>query len=159
MINTIKSADLIFVHGNGPIAHAVEDISHSKYDHVAGLVKPNELFEANALRKVGYEALDAYDGEADIFTCDELTDEQRKQIVQYVFAHQGEHYGYKIIGWEMVHFIFHVDLPMKDDNEPDCSYLWQEAYRSVGVDLCPGLKYAAPGDLANSKLLRKVGSL
>lgn len=159
VIITIKPADLIFVRGNGPIDHAIESISHSSYNHVAGLVKPNELFEAQALRNVGYQALDVYKGDADIYTCDELTDEQRQQIVQYVLDHQGEHYGYKLIAWEFAHFVFHVDLPMKDKDEPDCSYLWQEAYRSVGVDLCPGLEYAAPGDLAESKLLRKVGEL
>ncbi len=156
---TIKPADLILVRGDGLIDKAIEEISHSPYSHVAGLVKPNELIEAQAFRRTGYQGLDYYHGVSDVFTCDSLTDEQRNQIVAFVMKEVGTEYDYLLIPWEFEHYVFHVDLPFaEDDARHDCSTLWSDAYRSVGVDLCPGVKYPTPGDLGTSMRLRKLGS-
>lgn len=54
-----RIADLIFVRGTGPISRAIEEIEHSPYSHVAGVVKENELIEAPA-RICSYLWADAY---------------------------------------------------------------------------------------------------
>ncbi|WP_067923638.1 hypothetical protein [Alicyclobacillus shizuokensis] len=155
----IRQADLILVRGHGPIERIIEHVTDSPYCHVAGLVKDNELIEAQAGHKIGYQALDYYDGVSDVFTCDMATEEQRQQIVEWVVNRLGGHYDYLLIGWEALHYILHVDLPYNPDpNRFDCSQLWSEAYRSVGIDLCPGIKFPSPADTANSPVLRKVGS-
>lgn len=155
-----KPADLLFVRGDGPISTAIERIEDSVYSHVAGVVKQGELFEAQALRNTGYQALDRYDGHADLFTCASLSDSQRTGITQFVLSKAGTHYAYRLLALEFEHYVFHLHPQYNDDGrEYDCSQLWLDAHRSVGVDLCPNVTFASPGDLATSKLLRKVGSL
>lgn len=155
---TPRPADLIFVRGSGPIDRLIEIVSRSPYSHVAGLVKPNELIEAQGLRKTGYQGLDFYDGCSDIYTCDSLTDEQRQGIVDFVTKQVGTKYDYGLIAWEAVHFLLHIDCPYSEGKRHDCSTLWNDAYKSVGINLRPDLKYPSPGELAQSKLLKKVGS-
>ncbi|WAH37709.1 C40 family peptidase [Alicyclobacillus dauci] len=156
----VKLADLIFIKGDGFFSRVIERIEHSPYSHVAGVVKPNELVESIAFRPIGYGGVDTYDGVADVFTCNQLTDAQRQAVVNFVIERIGTGYDYPIIGWELFHYEFHIDLPYREDGKDfDCSELWRVAYKSVGIDLCPGLEYASPGDMVLSPLLRKVGSL
>jgi uncharacterized protein YycO len=156
----LKPADLIFVRGDGLIDRIIESVTHSPYSHVAGVVKPNELVEAQGGRRTGYAALDFYAGAADIYTCDIMTDEQRKMAVEFVIREVGTRYAYGEIAWEFVHYVFHLDLPMKDSlSKFDCSQLWFDAYKTAGINLRPDLQFVAPADLAQSPLLRKVGPL
>jgi hypothetical protein len=155
--DAMKLADLILVRGDGIVSRVIEGIIHSPYSHVAGIVKPNELIEAQGLRKVGYQALDFYAGQYDVYTCDTLTDEQRAQIVDYVTRAVDYHYDYILVAVEFVRYVFHIMLPYREPfSARICSTLWADAYRSVGVDLCPGIRYPSPADIAQSKLLRKI---
>lgn len=151
-----RAADLILVRGNTIIDKLIEDVSHSEYSHCAGIVKPNELVESQFGRTTGYEPLDAYAGEYDVYTCDTLTDDQRNAIVKFVLNKIGTPYNAALVGWEFVFYAFHINLPMHEGNCYDCSELWRQAYKSVGVDLCPNVEYASPSDLALSSLLRKL---
>jgi hypothetical protein len=153
-----KIADLILVRGTSLIDRTIESVSHSEFSHVAGLVKPNELIEAQGFRRTGYQALDFYDGKADVFTCDGLTNTQRRMILAYVIKEVGTRYDWLLIGWEAVRYLLGILLPFREWHSRICSTLWADAYKEAGVDLCPGIRYPTPGDLAQSKLLRKVGS-
>jgi hypothetical protein len=156
----IKLGDLILVRGNEGLSYEIEWITRSPYSHVAGVVKPNELIEAQAFRKTGYQALDYYAGCADLFTCDAATDEQRLQMVANIERFIGSHYSYLLIGWELIRYAFGVMLMPKKSWDPIiCSTLWVvEGYRHVGIDLCPGIRFPSPADIANSNLLRKISS-
>jgi hypothetical protein len=155
---SIQPGDLILVRGIGWTDRVIESVTHSPYSHVAGLVKTNELIEAQAFRRVGYQALDYYAGGADVYTCDALTDAQRAQIVEYVKRAVGYRYDYLLLAVEAARYLLHVCLPYREPfRSRICSTLWSDAYRAAGVDLCPGIRYPSPGDIAQSKLLRKVG--
>lgn len=156
----IRPGDLILVNGSGFIPDAIEKITHSSFSHVAGLVKPNELIEANGGRRTGYQALDLYAGCADVYTCDELTDEQRAKIVADVTAEVGKRYSYLLIGWEFIRYTLGVYLmPSKEWHPLICSVLWSDAYKRAGVDLCPGVFFPSPADIANSSKLRNIGKI
>jgi hypothetical protein len=155
----MKPADLVIVRGTDWMGRVVEEITQSPYCHVAGIVKENELIEANAFRWTGYAGLDAYKGQADVYTCDLLTDEQREKIVEYVTAFVGTHYDYLLLFWEWSRYKLRWVWPYKEKHSRICSTLWADAYREARVDLCPDILYPTPRDLANSPLLRKVGSL
>jgi uncharacterized protein YycO len=152
----MKPADLIFVRGHDIVSRAIEDITDCPYSHVAGYVKDNELIEAQWYRKVGYQTLDHYDGLYDVYTCDQLTDTQRKLIIEYATKRIGTRYDYLLIAWEALRYLAHITLPYHNDYRVICSTLWSDAYRYAGIDLCPGIRYPTPADLAQSKLLRKV---
>lgn len=154
----IRLGDLVFVTSAGFVPRAIEDITHSRYYHVAGLTAVNELVEAQGFRKTGYQALETYTGAADVYTCAILSDEQRTQITTYALKEIGTRYDYLLIGWEAVRYVLHLVLPFYEGKRRICSTLWSDAYRSTGVDLCPGIPYPSPADLATSPLLQKVGS-
>lgn len=152
----LRAADLILVRGDSFIDRGIELVSHSPYSHTAGIVRDGELIEAQFGRTTGYEPLDAYNGEYDVYTCDTLTDDQRTAIVRWVCREIGTPYDLAVIGYEFIHYLLHFDIPYHEQGKFDCSTLWSNAYKSVGVDLCPNVEYASPGDIANSPLLRKV---
>lgn len=155
----MQIADIVIVKGQGVISEAIEDIEDSIYSHVAGIVKENEIIEAQGFQKTGFEGLDKYKGMADIFTCDILTDEQRLGIIKYVESEVGSHYDWLLLFLEGIRYLFNVMLPYKEEfHSHICSTLWAYAYRSVGVDLC-SVKYPSPRDISESKLLRKIDSL
>ena len=155
----IKPADLILVKGTDWISDTIKDVEKSPYSHLAGLVKDSELIEAQGFKRTGYQALGNYTGSADVFTCDIATDEQRREMVSRII---------QACGKPLLAFPFALGIyPVRDwDSSPYdpgpnriCSTLWiEDAYRAVGIDLCPGIKYPSPADVAQSRLLRKVGS-
>ncbi|UOF88862.1 hypothetical protein LSG31_13020 [Fodinisporobacter ferrooxydans] len=154
----LRPGDLVFVRGTTWFEKAIEDITSSQYSHVAGIVKENELIEAQGFRKTGYQGLDCYYGQSDIFTCAGLSDEQRQAIIECVLSEVGTRYDYILILWEAVRYLLHKVFPYKETKRRICSTLWADAYKAAGIDLCPGIRYPSPEDLAQSKLLKKIGS-
>ncbi|UOF90751.1 hypothetical protein LSG31_00265 [Fodinisporobacter ferrooxydans] len=155
----MKLADLIFVRGTSFLDRSIEDITSSSYSHVAGIVKENELIEAQGFRKTGYQALDFYSSHADVYRCENMSDFQRDKILQYVTNEVGSRYDYLLIGWEAIRYLLHTMIPYREPPQARiCSTLWADAYKSAGIDLCPGIKYPTPRDLAESKLLKKIGN-
>jgi hypothetical protein len=155
----VKVGDIVLVKGTGIVGAVIDGFEHSIYGHTAGLVKDGVLIEANGFKKTGYTGLLEYKGRADVFTCDSLTDKQREEIAEYVRSQVGTSYDWLLLFLEGIRYAFHVMLPHKEYHNHICSTLWNDAYRSAGIDLCPGIKYPSPGDLAQSKLLRKVQTL
>jgi hypothetical protein len=101
-----------------------------------------------------------YAGAADVYTCDELSGEERYRILEYVRRKMGYEYDYLLITWEAIRYFLHRTLPFREPPHTCiCSTLWCEAYRSVGVDLCPEVPFPSPADLARSLRLRKVSEI
>jgi len=151
--------DLVLVRGIGIVSDIIEDIEHSSYSHSAGIVSDGTIIEAQGFQITNYVPLSKYKGMADIFTCDILTDKQREEIVEYVRKEVGSHYDWLLLLLEGIRYLFHIIIPYKEHKNRICSTLWNDAYKSVGVDLCPNIKYPSPADLSKSKLLRKVDSI
>lgn len=156
----IKPGDLILVKSTDLISNLIEDISNSIYSHIAGLIEDHLIIEAVGFKRIGYQTLDYYKGRADIFTCYNITDKQRENIVNNVIIKVGGYYDYFLLVWEFIRYSFNLILPYREHPMVRiCSTLWAEAYRQAGIELCPGIKYPSPGDLAQSKLLWKMGSI
>jgi uncharacterized protein YycO len=151
------AGDLLLVRDTDFVSRSIEFVTHSPYSHVAIFTGPDELVEAQGFRKVGYQDLGKYEGKADVFSCDQLTDAQRARIVQSVKSHLGQHYDYLLLAIEFVRYVFGLMIPWREHNTVICSTLAAGGYRDAGIDLCPGILFPSPGDLAQSKLLRKVG--
>lgn len=82
-------------------------------------------------------------------------------MVNLVTKEVGGHYAFLLLFWEWVRYSFRVCIPWYDPGPNRiCSTLWVvNAYRAVGIDLCPGIKFPSPADVAQSRLLRKIGTL
>lgn len=160
MFGDLRIGDIILIKGLSLISEAIEDIEHSPYSHTAGYVGDEQLIEANGFRRTGYQPVAAYTGCADVFRCDYLAYPDRKRIVELAEWAIGGHYDFALLFVELIRYAWGVMLPYREPpNSRICSTLWAGIYRDVGIDLCPGIRYPSPADLAQSKLLRKVGSL
>lgn len=155
----MQIGDIVLVKGQDPMSRAIEEIQDSIYSHAAGIVKEDEIIEVVLFERTSYDSLSVYKDCADIFTCDILTDEQRKGIVEYAESQVGCYYDLILLVWQFIRYVAHIILPYKKVfNSYICSTLWADAYRSVGIDLCPNIKYPSPKDLSESKLLIKIES-
>jgi len=151
----MQKGDIVLVYGRSLVDDVIDDVEHSKYSHTAGFVTDDKLIEVNAI-KTEYVDMSMYKGKADIFTCDILTDEQRDLIALYIISQVGTHYDWILLFLEGIRYIFHVMLPHREFHNHICSTLWNDAYKSVGIFLCPDIKYPSPADLSESKLLRNI---
>jgi uncharacterized protein YycO len=155
----LLAGDLIFAKGTGWESYAIEKFMHSPYSHVAGVVNNKQVIEAMNFKKTGYQSIAYYAGYSDVYRCDSLSDSQRQQIMKYATDNVGSRYDYLLVLWEILRYALQKAIPYFKTKRVICSTLWADAYLAAGVDLCPDTKYPTPGDLANSKRLRKIGSL
>ncbi|MFX4303132.1 hypothetical protein ACOJUR_12870 [Alicyclobacillus tolerans] len=150
---------MIFIRGTQGLAGPIRKITRSPYTHIAGLAHPEQVIESQALRITGYEHVQTYKGVADVYRCEELTDRQRKEIVEFARSKIGTRYDYLLFFWLAGRHLLGQSVPLiASQKRRICTTLWADAYRSVGIDLCPGIEYPTPGELANSQWLKKVDS-
>ena len=153
----LRKGDILLAYGDGFIGEVIEEFENSEYCHTAGIVGVGLLIESNGFKKTGYENISIYKGKADIFTCDILTDEQRKKIVEYVKGEIGTVYDWILLFEEAIRLAFHIVISHKEFHNHICSTLWNDAYMSIGIILCPNIKYPSPADIGNSRMMRKIG--
>jgi hypothetical protein len=156
MSREIRPGDIILVRGSTWMDKVVKTITRSHYSHVAGVVRSEEVIDIQPFTQTGYRKLDSFYGQADVFTCDVLTEDQRKKIVNYVNKEVGTSYNNWLIVWQGCRYLLNLQWPYKTDKGNLCSTLWTDAYREAGVELCPDVVFPSPRDLADSKLLQKV---
>ncbi|WP_425805507.1 hypothetical protein ACHOLT_02245 [Desulfitobacterium sp. Sab5] len=152
----IQPGDLLLIQGNTWIDKVIKRITGSSYTHVAGVVGPDEAVEILPFKRTNYQKLETYTGRVDVFTCNSLTDDQRRKIVEHAVNKVGAKYDYKLIIWEASRYLFHWVWPYKARDNSLCSTLWADAYRNAGINLCPDIIYPSPGDLGESPIIQKV---
>jgi uncharacterized protein YycO len=155
-LSEIRLGDILLVRGNTWIDKIIRKITGSPYSHVAGVVNSQEAVEILPFQKTRFQKLSSYTGRTDIFTCIDLTREQRRKIVEHIANKVGTKYDYKLLLWEVSRYLLNWKFPYQAREKCLCSTLWTEAYRKAGVDLCPDILYPSPGDLGNSSILQKV---
>jgi uncharacterized protein YycO len=148
-----KSGDLILCKNGSFADHIIEDIEGGIYYHCAVIVDNTRVVQAvwNGVHYANISDFTNYD----IFTCNSLTDKQRRTIVKYVEDRVGWPYDYKLLVWEAERYLTHMILPYHEYHSVICSVLGQDAYNSIRVDLCPWIEYGSPVDISKSKLLTK----
>jgi len=152
-------ADLVIVRGTSPFDRVIEDVEHSPYSHVVGYVGGGLVIQAEGCKPTGYASLSFFAGQP-VFRCALLAEGQRRQIVDWVTDRIGSHYAYGLLLWEWARYALHVVLPWWiEQRKYICSTLWADAYRAAGMNLCPGIRFPSPADLAQSLLLAQVGTV
>ncbi|KPV43350.1 hypothetical protein [Alicyclobacillus ferrooxydans] len=155
----LQPGDLVFIRGTEGLAGPIKKFTRSPYTHIAGLAIDGELIESQALRRTGYQSLETYRGVADVYTCKVLSPEQRHQIVDFVKREVGGKYDYFLFGWLAFRSLLGNAMPSYFGSKRHiCTTLWADAYKQVGIELCPHTPYPTPGELSASKLLQHVGS-
>jgi hypothetical protein len=156
----IKTGDIILVKGKGFVSDIIEDVEHSKYSHTAIYINRNIIIEAQGFEVTNYANISKYKGQADAYRYQELVDTQRIIITKYLNRQIGTKYNWWLLVWELLRYKLHILLPFKGEFHCHiCSTLAVDAYRNIGIFLCPGIKYPSPGDIGKSKLLKKIGTI
>lgn len=155
----LEIGDLILVKGTGLISKAIEDIEHSQYSHVAIYVGNNQLIEAEGFEKTGYVSIDKYKGQADVYKHVYLTEFDKRNLLKYLKEQVGTKYDYLLLLWEFLRYVKHIALPYKEYHSHICSTLANDAYQDIKVFLCPGIILPSPADIAESKMLIKIGEV
>ena len=153
----IQPGDILLISGNTLVDKIIKLVTRSPYSHVVGVVNPNQVVEILPLSTARFKKIQDYTGRADVFTCERLSNDDRRKIVDYVTGKIGASYDYYLIIWEASRYLFNWVWPYDNKDSSLCSTLWSEAYRKAGIDLCPDVKFPVPGDLAKSRYLHKVG--
>lgn len=154
----IQKLDLLLVTGSSILDRAIEDISHSEFSHCAGFVDDGHtLIEAQGFRRVGYQNPEVYRGHGVVYRSFKMKPHYAAYGAADATRYIGKHYSYALIAWEFVRYELGVLLPFWRHNPIICSTLWQDVYRDIGIELCPKVRFASPGDLAESRLLMPVG--
>ncbi len=153
----IQPGDILLIRGNTWVDKIIKLVTRSPYSHVVGVINPNQVVEILPLSTTRFKTIQDYTGRADVFTCVRLSNDDRTKIVSYVTGKIGTTYDYHLIIWEASRFLFKWVWPYENKDSSICSTLWSDAYRKVGIDLCPEIKFPVPGDLAKSQCLQKVG--
>ncbi|GAB6156569.1 hypothetical protein JCM17380_53220 [Desulfosporosinus burensis] len=152
----IQPGDILLISGNTLVDKIIKLVTRSPYSHVVGVVNPNQVVEILPLSTARFKKIQDYTGRADVFTCERLSNDDRRKIVDYVTGKIGASYDYYLIIWEASRYLFNWVWPYDNKDSSICSTLWSEAYRKAGIDLCPDVKFPVPGDLAKSRYLHKV---
>lgn len=152
----IQPGDILLISGNTLVDKIIKLVTRSPYSHVVGVVNPNQVVEILPLSTARFKKIQDYTGRADVFTCERLSNDDRRKIVDYVTGKIGASYDYYLIIWEASRYLFNWVWPYDNKDSCLCSTLWSEAYRKAGIDLCPNVKFPVPGDLAKSRYLHKV---
>lgn len=155
----LKPCDLILVKNKGFISDTIEEITHSPYSHVAGVIDSDgTLVEAEGFEKTGQVPISKYT-DYDVYRYEGLTKRQEYEILGYINGQIGSRYDYFLLVIEFFRYVFHTILPYKEPfGSHICSCLWFDAFKSVGINLCSDIdsKYPSPADVSQSKLLKKI---
>ncbi|WP_026962210.1 hypothetical protein [Alicyclobacillus herbarius] len=150
--------DLVFTRGGfSRLDKPMMWLTRNPYTHVAGAVGPRKLLEARMFHTTGYVELTAFRNMVDVFHCPHLSARQRRIVAEYVEDEIGTRYDYLMLLWQVFRLLTGYVPPYLKNPRRICSTLWADAYREAGMDLCPGVPYPTPGELAASPLLTKIG--
>jgi uncharacterized protein YycO len=155
----IRPADLFFTTSRGFISSVIRFRTWGKFSHVQVISNPKSephgKIEVISADDNGVTRRDAYDDEFEkcaILTCPTMTEEQRRNVVEFCIQQVGK--GYDFLG--LADFLLDADL--QNENRFFCSELAFLAYKASGIDLIKRIDhaFASPAHLYISPLLEII---
>ena len=154
-----KTANILACKNNSFISKFIRFLTKSKFSHLAIIVSELEIVEADGIvGHIRYRNISDYKNYADVYSCDNLNDEQINKICEYVKSKVGQKYDYYLLFILFVKQVFGVKIRIRDSDSDVCSELVNDAYKSVGIELSKK-RFPIPDDVVGSERLRMVGSI
>ena len=155
----ILPGDIIAVHGIHWVSHEIEDVTHSRYSHIATAISDRFLVEAIWPRVTAPAPTAKYIGLADIYRISDATDKQREEMALYVQRQIGKRYSLRLILYEWLRYKFSI-MPVYKGPDLICSLLEADTARiGAGLPFCQGIPYPAPVDVVHDPSVELVGAL
>jgi len=156
-LKLIKPADLFFTTSGSFFSWAIRRRTWGKFSHVQIITRITEQgkIEVVSADSNGVWCRDAREEELEYFavlTCPEITEEQRKNVLEFCFSQIGKPYDF--VG--LASFLLYKEL--QDDDRWFCSELAYIAYKQAGIRLQRRVKqdFISPRDLYISPLLKPI---
>lgn len=153
----VKPGDLLFETGNSWLGKSIRWITKSKFSHVAIIVDRDTVIEAWPGVGVRMIPCPYKDGEYEIRTIPELTDQQRKSIVAHAKRFIGTPYDYVRIVALLIALVLHIHNRIWSRGHIICSSFAALVYlHGANVRLRPDklLCDITPEDVYEDKLLK-----
>lgn len=158
----LQIGDIVFFKRKNIFSSLVSYITKSPYSHVAMVMYPGYLVEANWYKKSNIVEFEYNPEEMEIFRFKGgLTQCQKMKVVVESGKQLGKIYDYPQLLEYVYEYLFKIrlfDNLLNSKNLIICSELVDDVYDSIGIDLIPDRAEGnvTPGDLANSVLIERV---
>lgn len=156
----LQAGDLIFVRGHltSLVDDAIKLAEHIEtgmdfvkmYTHCAIYIGDDTVAEAQGGRTTGPAPLSCYEGNYDIGYVN-LTDEQRKAVVDEAKRQYGRPYDWLFIGAVALHDICDVDVEYHEQKARVCSTYVNDVFKKACYITLSDKEYPTPEDIALSK--------
>ena len=153
----LKLGDVLAYKGSNPISKIVKKLTNSNYSHLIIYISDGIAIEAD-WNGIQYCNINKYKNYLDIYTCDSLTDIQRKLICDYAISKVGEKYDYGLLIFMFLRQIFKFRFRIRDRNSDVCSELVNDSYSEANGMRLVKKRYPSPQEVINSERLKFVGS-
>jgi uncharacterized protein YycO len=154
-LTLIKPADLFFTTSQNFISWAIRRRTWGKFSHVQIIVNVGETISVVSADSNGVFCRDVTEeewGNYAILTCPEITEEERKNVVNFCLSQIGKPYDF--VG--LASFLLYKE--MQSDNRWFCSEIAYIAYKQAGIRLQRRVKqdFISPRDLYISPSLMPI---
>lgn len=170
----LKDGDILLYKGSSLFSWFIKKITRSEFSHSGIVVRWNNrlmVMEARDKRGVLVQPLSRsvcyYRGTVVWYTSKKkLSKKDRRRMVEYAELELGKSYKTGLVVFNLVARLFNItgagtpDVKTQTDKQ-FCSYYVAQIYNSIGLDLTPNKNdcFMSPDDIANSKVLRRIGIL
>ena len=149
----LQPADILAIKGDDSIGKVIRGVTHQNYSHIA-IVGRDELHVFEAMwTGIRYREIHYRFGDFDVLRYPKITAKQVSIII--AFCSKKINQGYDYI--ELLSYLNHGLNKFNNPQKFICSELAYNAYLAAGIILVEKADViATPGDIANSKVLKKI---
>lgn len=149
LLKHLEPADLLLVEGNSRVSTAIKYLTQSTWSHVSFYAGAGELVEADLVEGVIRVPIKKYEG-YNVRICRpvDLSDEDRRTVIDYMYASLGHQYDRRNI-FDLMRYLFPtppvpsrfrrdlIALGSGDPTRAICSTLIAQAFQSVKYPILP----------------------
>lgn len=153
----IEPYDILLFKGTSIISRIIEDVTKSKYSHVALSLGDNFHIAEAMPRGIMIDHLADLPSGYDVYRYKgNLTDEQKNKLHEFVYLKISTKYNYEELFSALLEEEFGIEFPIVK-GKLICSQFVYLTFLYIGIDLLPNYKgVVTPGDLSGSELLEII---
>lgn len=152
----IKPFDILFHKGKTPIARIIKKLTKEPYSHCAFFISDFHLLQLDYKSPTVIKHLEYPRGNYDVYELiTPLTEQEKEKVINFIMQRIRTSYDFKLIFSRLFNILIGTPI-INSKNKYNCDELVRDALRSVGINLIDDDSPLSPGELAKSKLLRKI---
>jgi len=152
----LKPFNIVFHKGRTPISRIIKKLTKEPYSHCAFVISDFHLLQLDYKSPTVIKHLEYPRRNYDTYELiTPLTNEEKERVINFIIARINTSYDFQFIFSRMFNILLRTPI-INSKNKYNCDELVRDALRSVGINLIEDDSNLSPGELAKSKLLRKI---